>query len=536
MSTSAVTSQAPAAPLLKPGLISRLIVAFSGTTGLAVKIAFLAVLNAVAIWAVGVLVGQDKWLAAGLLVASTLAIDAVYLVPKRTLPAKFLLPGTVFLVAFSLIPILYTLNVGFTNWSTGHLLTKSEAIDGIKRNSLAAPADGRSYVMAPARNADGTLVLLLVDEVSGKPFVGTREGIEPLPPADVKIDEIGLISSAQGYEVVKGPELLALDAQLRSFTVPTQDGAAVRPEGLEVAVELQPTLRYDAKKDAFVRIEDGAVFRDNDRGSFVAANREELEPGWRTNVGLLNFKRVVQDPLIRAPFLRVFVWTFVFATLSVLTTFALGLFLAIVLDKAGMRFQRTYRSILVIPYAIPGFLSILIWSGLLNDDFGIVNRLLHTDIPWLFDGSWAKVSLLLVNLWLGFPYFFLVSMGTLQSIPAELHEAARVDGGGRWQLFRLVTLPLLLVAVAPLMIASFAFNFNNFGVIYLLTGGGPPANDGNLAGSTDILISYTFKIAFANGKGQDFGLGGAISILIFFIVASISAVSFWRSRALENMR
>ena len=110
-------------------------------------------------------------------------------------------------------------------------------------------------------------------------------------------------------------------------------------------------------------------------------------------------------------------------------------------------------------------------------------------------------------------------MGALQSIPGELIEAARVDGAGPWQIFRKVTLPLLLVAVAPLLIASFAFNFNNFNNIYLLTGGGPPANDQSVAGATDILISYTYKLAFEAGKGTDYGLASAVSILIFFIVA-----------------
>jgi arabinogalactan oligomer / maltooligosaccharide transport system permease protein len=140
-----------------------------------------------------------------------------------------------------------------------------------------------------------------------------------------------------------------------------------------------------------------------------------------------------------------------------------------------------------------------------------------------------------VSLWLTFPYFFLVSLGALQSIPGELKEAARVDGGGAWQVFRKVTLPLLLIVVAPLMIASFAFNFNNFGNIYLLTGGGPAAGDQTIAGSTDILISYTYKLAFASGKGSDYGLASAIALIIFFIVASISALTFWRTKALENV-
>jgi arabinogalactan oligomer/maltooligosaccharide transport system permease protein len=184
---------------------------------------------------------------------------------------------------------------------------------------------------------------------------------------------------------------------------------------------------------------------------------------------------------------------------------------------------------------VPGFLSLLVWQGLLNDDFGVVNRgLLHAHIPWLFDPNWAKVSVILVSLWLTFPYFFLVSLGALQSIPGELTEAAKVDGAGAWQLFRKVTLPLLLIAVAPLMIASFAFNFNNFNNIYLLTGGGP-ATDQPIAGSTDILISYTWKLAFAAGKGADYGLASAVAIVIFFIVAAISTIGFARTRVLENV-
>ena len=127
--------------------------------------------------------------------------------------------------------------------------------------------------------------------------------------------------------------------------------------------------------------------------------------------------------------------------------------------------------------------------------------------------------MIIVSVWLTTPYFFLVSLGALQSIPAELTEAARVDGGGAWQIFRRVTLPLLLVAVAPLMIASFAFNFNNFNNVYLLTGGGPYTGASSIAGNTDILISYTYKLAVAAGKGNDYGLASAVAIIIFFIVA-----------------
>jgi arabinogalactan oligomer / maltooligosaccharide transport system permease protein len=126
-------------------------------------------------------------------------------------------------------------------------------------------------------------------------------------------------------------------------------------------------------------------------------------------------------------------------------------------------------------------------------------------------------------------------MGALQSIPEELNEAALVDGGGATQIFRRITLPLVLIATSPLLIASFAFNFNNFNNIYLLTQGGPTQTNQPIAGATDILISYTYKLAIATGKGQDYGLASAVSIIIFVIVATISAVSFSRTKALENI-
>jgi arabinogalactan oligomer/maltooligosaccharide transport system permease protein len=141
-----------------------------------------------------------------------------------------------------------------------------------------------------------------------------------------------------------------------------------------------------------------------------------------------------------------------------------------------------------------------------------------------------------VNVWIGFPYWFLVCTAALQAVPEELTEAAKVDGGGPFQVFRRVTMPLLLVVTAPLMIASFAFNFNLFNNIYFLTEGGPYGVEQAVAGSTDILISYTYKLAFSTGQGAQYGLAAAVSIFIFFIVAAISAFSFWRTKSLETIR
>lgn len=285
-----------------------------------------------------------------------------------------------------------------------------------------------------------------------------------------------------------------------------------------------------------VATDTGDAFADNGRGSFENAQGEQLVVGWREYIGFENFTAVVTNPMVRQPFLRAFVWTVIFAASTVLISFAIGLFIAKVLDKPKLRMKRLYRSMLVVPYAVPGFLSLLVFKGLLNEDFGLINKLLPFDPPWLFDPWWARISVILVSVWLTTPYFMLVCMGALQSIPTELVEAARVDGAGRWQVFNKVTLPLLLAVVTPLLIASFAYNFNNFNNVYLLTGGGPSVDDQGVAGATDILISYTYKLAFESGKGQDYGLASAISIYIFFIVAAMSASGFLRSKALENMK
>ncbi|MDX6487186.1 MAG: maltose/maltodextrin transport system permease protein [Gaiellaceae bacterium] len=510
----------------------RVITAFSGTAGVAVKLALLSVSNALAAWAAYVLIDHRHWIALVVLVAATAAIDLMYF-GKRTLPAKFLIPGTLFLICFQIIPIIYTIQVAFTNYSTGHIATKSGAITQIQLTSLQPPANGKQYNMAAARDSSGKLVLILEDQVSHADFVGTEKSLTPLPKSAVKSGPLG-IEAAKGYTLIKGNDLFALDQTLRKFHVPTKGESAITPQTISTAAELEPTLRYDAAKDGFVRITDGAVFRDNGNGAFQNGT-QELEPGWKTGVGFRNFSTILTSKALRGPFFQIFLWTIVFASSVVFLSFAVGLLLAIVLNKKGLRFQRFYRSLILIPWAVPGFLSLLVWQGLLNDDFGVVNRLFHLNIPWLFDANWAKVSCILVSFWLTVPYFFLVSMGALQSIPEELNEAAHVDGGGPTQIFRRVTLPLVLVATSPLLIASFAFNFNNFNNIYLLTQGGPTQTNQPIAGATDILISYTYKLAIATGKGQDYGLASAVSIVIFFIVATISAVSFSRTKALENV-
>jgi arabinogalactan oligomer / maltooligosaccharide transport system permease protein len=179
---------------------------------------------------------------------------------------------------------------------------------------------------------------------------------------------------------------------------------------------------------------------------------------------------------------------------------------------------------------------IMVWSqGLLNPKYGYINDTFGLDVAWLQNPWLARLSIIVVNTWLGFPYMYLLCTGLLQSVPSDIYEAARVDGATGPQQFRKVTLPILLVGLSPMLISSFAFNFNNFLPIYLMTNGGPPIPGGDTGGQTDILVTYTYKLAFAAGKGTQYGLASAISIIIFVLVGLMSAVSFRQTKAFKEI-
>jgi arabinogalactan oligomer/maltooligosaccharide transport system permease protein len=347
--------------------------------------------------------------------------------------------------------------------------------------------------------------------------------------------------SADGFTELPFAEVVQRQEEvvkLRVFLTDEIDSYFIMTADASQAVTFGPRLDYNPEADTMTRSEDGKVFADLGEGIYQSQDGETLAPGWRVNIGLANFERAVTDPGIREPLIRVTIWTFAFAILTVIFTFAMGLGLAILFNDSKLRGQRWYRVAMILPYAFPGFLSAFVWRAMLQKDYGFINQVLFggADIPWLTDEWLVKIALLSVNLWLGFPYMFLITTGALQSIPNELMESARIDGATSWQQLRLIKLPLLLVSVAPLLITSFAFNFNNFSLIYLLSGGGPKDFEASInVGHSDILISMVYKIAFSTGEGRDFGLASAFSILIFFVVGTVSYLSFRRTKTLEDV-
>ena len=516
-------------------------------TGLLLKFLFLGLVNGLSLYAVLTLLPLREWTPLAVVVVATIAIDWVYLSSRR-IPLKFLVPGTIALLIFQVYPVLYTGYIGLTNYGTGNVLNEQQAIDRIIADSITVPDDAIRYQSTPLVDDADDLALLLTDP-DGDIFLGTAEGLTPLEEGDI-VGEGADRRILDTYRPLTLGEVGDREAEVLAFAVPidAEDVAeldvdtevdAISVQTFNTAAVAIQRLEHDAATGTIVDLQDGTVYTAIE-GTFTAEDGSTLRPGFREFIGFSNFERVLTSPAIRGPFMRVFIWTFAFAVLSVVTTFVLGLALALALNDPRLKLRRTTRSLLIIPYALPSFMTALIWRGLMNTSFGPINEVLGVNIPWLtsqaFAGALPKASVLLVNLWLGFGYMFLITTGALQAMPEEVKEAARVDGASGWQILRRITLPLLLVAVGPLLIASFAFNFNNFNTVFLLTGGGPPIQ-GTLtpAGHTDILISFSYRLAFAGGRGQDFGLAAAISTIIFFLVAIFSYIGFKRTKVLEEI-
>lgn len=252
-------------------------------------------------------------------------------------------------------------------------------------------------------------------------------------------------------------------------------------------------------------------------------------------VGLENFINLFKIPSLGKTFGGVAGWTLIWAVLATFTTFFVGLMFAVIINANGIELKKFWRSIFILPWAVPGFISILVMRNMFNGQFGPINKYLQAigiqPVPWLADPLWAQATCVLVNLWLGFPYYMAMMSGVLTGIPKELFEAASIEGASASQKFFRITLPMVLFATAPLVINGFAYNFNNFTLIYLLTSGNPTNNEYFYAGHTDILLSWLYKLTLEQNQ---FHMAAVVSIIVFVFIAAISAVNYMRTRSFRE--
>jgi ABC-type sugar transport system permease subunit len=526
------------------------------------RLGALAVIDVTAIWMVSKLLNDQEWILAIFFAVITVGVNAVFLI-DGLYPFRWFAPGIVLLILMLIYPTLYTLYVAFTNYRDGNLLTQPQA-EQVLQKQVYLPADAITYSWTAFRSTDNPNdygLWLIPDKAgTGEAVFATEGKITPASEVnlgDFTLDENGIPTGLPDYErLARGQVVAILDSVLSKI----QFGEP----GNVIALNPQNPIRqagvfrqkYTLNKDGSLLDNETGVTYKAEQGTYTPVSGPNMangkvvdaegqplpviRPGYYVITGFDNFKRLIQNDKIRGPFLDVFIWTFAHAFFTVFLTFWFGLFMALLLNAKFTPGRAVLRTLLLVPYSLPAFISVLVWKGLLNEQLGIVNKTLvnlgfSSGPKWTSSPTWVKVGILLIQLWLGFPYMMLICTGALQSIPGDIYEAARVDGANYLQQFRHLTLPLLLVTVGPLLIASFAFNFNNFTIVELFNKGGPPISPDTAAGHSDILITYTYELAFGSGRGADYGFASTISLVIFVIVAVITFFNFRFTQSWEEI-
>lgn len=254
-------------------------------------------------------------------------------------------------------------------------------------------------------------------------------------------------------------------------------------------------------------------------------------------IGLKNYELLITGTGIAGgPFWRIFLWTMIWTIAATTVAITVGFGLALIANNERIKGKTLYRTIYLLPWAVPAFITIMFFS-IMSSSNGVLTKTLEM----LFGGDWAikqsttltRVALIMLQTWLGSSYVFLLSTGVLQGIPSDLYEAADIDGATVWQKLSKITIPLVLFQTAPLLIGQYTFNFNNFSIIYLFNGGGPfdPSKYGNMAGSTDLLISYIYKLTI---QKQYQSVGAAITVFISLGLILFAYIGFKNSQAFKE--
>ena len=270
--------------------------------------------------------------------------------------------------------------------------------------------------------------------------------------------------------------------------------------------------------------------------AFTSYSKEDNHLTLFNWVGLTNFGRVLNlGGNIGRQFWGVLGWTIIWAFFATFLNYILGMILALIINRRDTKIKGFWRFCFVLSIAVPQFVSLLIMQTMLQPQ-GAVNRILEQwgwingPMPFFTDTTWARVTVIVINLWVGIPYTIMQVTGILQNIPAELYEAAKIDGANWWQIFVKITMPYIIFVLTPYLITTFTGNVNNFNVIYLLTRGDPiPVGDS--AGKTDLLITWLYKLTVDR---SDYNLGAVIGIMTFIVLAVVSLITYRSSGSYKN--
>lgn len=450
---------------------------------------------------------------------------------RRTFSAyRWLSIGIALVLIFTIYPIFSTVLISFSNMSGGHLMTRQRAIDRLEEKTFL-PEGARVYGWSAYQDEGGDFLLLFQDQ-EGRIYTGEPGRLV----REVDAEEFQTAPEyIEGYRRLLLPEVVPLIERIGSLRFLHEEGE-IRVSGLREAAELEPKYEYDADRDLVIDRETGIEYFPRE-GTFISEAGEELVPGFQINIGLRNYGRFLGNAGYLRPVGRILIWNISFAFFSVIISFGLGLLIALAFDKLPGR--NLIRTLLIIPYPIPVLVSMTVWKGLLNESMGLVSNLLRSlfgSSPAFFtDQNWSRVALILINVYLSYPYFFILCSGALRAIPQDLFEAADMDGASGFHKLRFITLPMLLKILWPLLIASFSFNFNNFTLIWGYNAGLPAMADTIVPmGHTDLLISFVYRLGFGTANAANYGFAAAITVLLFFLVAVMVVLQLKSTKALKE--
>ena len=261
-------------------------------------------------------------------------------------------------------------------------------------------------------------------------------------------------------------------------------------------------------------------------------------------VGLKNYVDMFTMNSWKNAMLYTLSWTLIWTVCATMLTIVMGILVAVTVNQKEIHFKKIWRTIIILPWAVPAFISILMFSVFFNDSFGAMNQqvipffnkllpfLKLQALPWKTQAVYTRLALILIQGWLGFPYIFVMVTGVLQSIPCDLYEAAQMDGASRFQQFSSITLPWILSATAPVLLTQFTFNFSNFNIIYLFNSGGPVIA-GQLTGGTDLLVSWVYKIT-TESVTREYGMGAAITVFVSLVVMAVALTQYVHTDAFKG--
>ncbi|GBU28388.1 maltose transporter membrane protein [Treponema sp. R8-4-B8] len=453
---------------------------------------------------------RDGFAAFAIFVGAATCFVTLIMLRNSLTPWRWLAAGLVMAVLFTVYPILYTIYLSYTNMSGGHLLTKAQVVRRLSQE-MYNPDDGGSWAWTVYKKGKDYLLLLQQDDnfSSIKPGGSLEERDFREPP--LKVD---------GYTEMKKAEIMQNLKELGQVEFGRPPFVVKILSMQEASVQL-PVYSYNNAEDTFTDNRDGEVYK-NVVGTYTSQSGKTLTPGFFTTIGWKNYNRFLSNKGYLKPVFGIFIWNIAFSLFSVLISFALGMMIALLFED--LKLKRLIRTLLIVPYPIPVLVSIMVWRGLLNENMGLVTTVISNifgSSPRFFtDLNWTRFALILINVYLSYPYFYVLASGALKAIPKDLFEAASIDGANPFTVVRKIILPLVMRILAPLVIASFCFNFNNFTLIWGFNAGLPAMADTAVPmGYSDLLISFIYRLGFSSSNAADYGFTAAITVMLFILVA-----------------